>query len=219
MKVLSVDPGRKNLALCVLETRDAQPNGTEDTILFWLLVETPTQASGLRHALDTALGSVEYDQVVIERQPPRNPGMKRFEHLFEMYFTMQEKPVHIIDARKKLVFASSTPFCKDVVIKERGKMTLSYSRRKCLSVATVSEFLKHTESRHRFYKLQFDQAKKKDDYADALLQAQAYAHIKMRGKSDFGQVKARTAPEDQHTSHAILPNHRGEIEEGDRPSV
>jgi hypothetical protein len=159
MRVLSIDPGTKNLALCVLDT---------DVITFWKVCAIPSDVYGVIHVLDTVLHDIEYDETVIERQPPKNRAMKRFEHLFEMYFAMRRKPVHVIDSRQKLACASKTPFWTG------DKGTLSYYMRKKVSVSTVARFLDATRERHPMYHDFFMASKKKDDLADALLQAQAF---------------------------------------------
>ena len=176
MRILSVDPGRKNLGMCVLDIDETERNGTMDTILFWNLAETPTEVGGLRSTLDTLLCDVAYDEVVIERQPPKNPAMKRFEHLFEMYFAMHDKPVYVIDSRHKLTFAAKTPFWTggDVT---GGKGSWSYIKRKKISVGIVTKFLEATKQRNEHFHSMFGRAQKKDDFSDSLLQAQAFAHV------------------------------------------
>lgn len=178
MRVLSVDPGRKNLGFCVINVDDADRSGMHDVIEFWTVIETSTHVVGLKRTLDDLLRDVAYDEVVIERQPPKNSTMKRFEHLFEMYFTTLEKPVTVVDARHKLTFASSTPNWPGGARDEsvNGKGSWSYVRRKKISVSTVTTFLEATTERHESFRDVFHRAQKKDDYADALLQAQAYAH-------------------------------------------
>lgn len=176
MRILSIDPGRKYLGLCVLDVDAHERTGVNDTIVFWDVCDTPIDVPGLRRKLDAVLDAIAYDEVVIERQPPKNATMKRFEHLFEMYFSMHEKPVYIIDSRHKLTFASKTPFWTGGNVVD-GKGSWSYFRRKKISVGTVTKFLAATMSRHDVFAKAFDRAQKKDDYSDSLLQAQAFAHV------------------------------------------
>ena len=176
MRVLSIDPGRKNLGLCVLEVDTQTRTGVNDTVAFWKVCETPTDIAGVIHVLETVLYGVEYDETVIERQPPKNPTMKRFEHIFEMYFALQRKPVYVIDSKHKLTFASKTPFWTGSTI-EPGKGSWNYFKRKKISVSTVAKFLDATKDRHPDYHTLFVKSQKKDDLSDSLLQAQAFAHV------------------------------------------
>lgn len=178
MRILSVDPGRKNLGLCVIDADDTDRSGMRDLITIWKVIEISTDTAALKQTLDETLRDIEYDVVVIERQPPKNATMKRFEHLFEMYFAMHGVPTHVIDARHKLTFASHTPHWpgERPIVGGKDKGSWSYIRRKKISVAVVTRFLAATETRHATIREVFDKAQKKDDYADAFLQAQAYAH-------------------------------------------
>jgi len=160
MRVLSIDPGSKNLGLCILERTDSG-----DTIVFWNVVEVPTEAVKLRNALDSLLEGMSYDHVVIERQPP-HAGMNRLQHLFEMYFVMKDKPVSIMDARTKLKY-----------IHAPSKMT--YRERKAISVDAVKRYLETSADRHEDALKLFETVAKKDDYSDALLQALAYYTFSM----------------------------------------
>lgn len=173
MRVLSVDPGRKNLGLCVLAADLADPTGAHDLIEYWTVREAPADAHGLKRALTDMLDGVAYDEVVIERQPPRNPSMKRLEHLFEMYFAMLNKPVRVFDARNKLAFAMRTPHWATA---GRGVVWSNYGHRKKLAVTIVAAFLEASGAHNTAFQSMFKTAKKKDDFSDALLQAQAYAH-------------------------------------------
>ena len=191
VRILSIDPGRKNLGLCVIHA-DADRSGMLDTITFWSLIEISTEAAVLKETLDETLRDVEYDIVVVERQPPKNSTMKRFEHLFEMYFAMHGVPVHVVDARHKLTFASHTPHWPGgrPIDAGKDKGSWSYIRRKKISVAVVTKFLDATDARHASFRALFATAHKKDDYADALLQAQAYAHTVRHMEAD--KMAART---------------------------
>lgn len=180
MRILSVDPGRKNLCLCIVDINETETNGVSDVILFWNLSEIPTHVKSLRDALDALLADVAYDEVVIERQPPRNSTMKRLEHLFEMYFAVHDKPVCVFDPRHKLAFAAKTPFWEAHV----SPTYTSYAQRKKLSVGVVTRFLEATKEQNASFHGLFTKAKKKDDYSDSLLQAQAFAHMVRVPKKD-----------------------------------
>jgi hypothetical protein len=193
MRVLSIDPGRKNLGLCVLDIDVATRTGVNDTVTFWRVCETPTDIAGVIEVLDSALQGVEFDETVIERQPPKNSTMKRFEHIFEMYFAMQRKPVYVIDSRHKLTFATKTPFWTGSTV-EPGKGSWNYIKRKKISVSTVAKFLDATVDRHQSYHDLFAKSQKKDDLSDSLLQAQAFAHVVKHIDADNALVEKIIKP-------------------------
>lgn len=164
MYILSIDPGRNNLGVCVLNVDTHEASGANDTIVLWTVRHVDTDPLRLRENLDSILHGVEYDKVVIERQPPRNTMTKRIEHMLEMYFAMIGKPVSLLDARAKFVFAqNATP--------------RTYGHRKKLSIELASRFLEDTKSRHDTFCTLFADAAKKDDYADCLIQAQAFLRV------------------------------------------
>jgi Holliday junction resolvasome RuvABC endonuclease subunit len=183
-RILSIDPGRKNLGLCVIRADENDRSGMRDAITFWRVVEISTDVAQLKRILDDILKDVAYDVAVIERQPPKNSTMKRFEHLFEMYCSMHGTPVYVIDARHKLTFASRTPHWPGgrPIDAGKDKGSWSYVKRKKIAVAVVTKFLAETD--HAAFQELFDKAQKKDDYADALLQAQAYAHTVRYAEAD-----------------------------------
>jgi hypothetical protein len=193
MLVLSIDPGRKNLGLCVLRIDASTRSGVNDEVTFWKVCETPTDIAGVLHVLDTTLQGVEYDETVIERQPPKNSTMKRFEHIFEMYFAMQRKPVCVIDSRHKLTFASKTPYWTGSTV-EPGKGSWNYIKRKKISVSTVARFLEATKDRHQPYHELFAKSQKKDDLSDSLLQAQSYAHVVKHLEADKALIEKIIKP-------------------------
>ncbi len=193
MRVLSIDPGRKNLGLCVLDIDVHTRTGINDTVLFWKVCETPTDIAGVIDVLESALDGIEYDETVIERQPPKNSTMKRFEHIFEMYFAMQRKPVYVIDSRHKLSFAAKTPFWTGGTV-EPGKGSWNYYKRKKISLTTVAKFLDATRDRHQQFHELFQKSQKKDDLSDSLLQAQSFAHVVKHIAADQALVEKIIKP-------------------------
>ena len=193
MRILSIDPGRKNLGLCVLDIDVETRTGVNDTVTFWKVVETPVDIAGVLQVLESTLHGVEYDETVIERQPPKNSTMKRFEHIFEMYFAMQHKPVTVIDSRHKLTFASKTPFWTGSTL-EPGKGSWNYIKRKKISVSTVAKFLDATKDRHSVYYDLFHKSQKKDDLSDSLLQAQSFAHVVKHLEADKALIEKIIKP-------------------------
>lgn len=199
-RVLSIDVGHKNLALCVL-LAGGDPVGRQDAIERWMVIACEPTARGVCDALRNALGDLLGDMrdlpgdlqgdvpgdvredvsagpqepakpgvltdVVIERQPPRNATMSRLQHYMEMYFAMQGLPVVVQDAKHKLAFAAGTPWWPS-----EDLASWTYHTRKKVAVQTVAAFLGEIPQPPNA----FAQARKKDDYADCLLQAMAYAH-------------------------------------------
>lgn len=168
MRVLSIDVGRKNLALCVLSVGD-DPRGQEDVVCDWQVTHAEPTPLGIREAM--ARWSLDgIDDVVIERQPPKNATMSRLQHYLEMFFVMHDKPVTVQDAKHKLAFAASTPWWDGDAAEN-----WTYHTRKKMSVATTARFLEATPQDARFREL-FASSRKKDDLGDCLLQGMAYAH-------------------------------------------
>lgn len=113
--VLSIDVGRKNLALCALVAGDCA-RGSKDVIRHWTVTTCEPTAAGIAVALRALPWTAQCDEVVIERQPNRNPTMSRLQHYLEMYFVMHDKPVTVQDAKHKLAFAAGTPWWPAEVI-------------------------------------------------------------------------------------------------------
>ncbi|AGE51476.1 Poxvirus A22-like protein [Paramecium bursaria Chlorella virus CviKI] len=160
--VIGVDPGTKNLALCMID-------GTK--ILNWDVIHISPDPKGIADGLlkinfqDWVKGA---EDIVIERQPAKNPRAVRIQHYIEMFVAMHGGRVMSIDAKHKLSYASSTEWWP-----KRNIMNWTYNERKKLSVETVDTFLKNTEQDPKFVEL-FEKSKKKDDLADALLHSLAF---------------------------------------------
>lgn len=170
MYILSVDPGSKNLGLCVLHG-----DGDKEQIILWKVVQIPSSdALRVKDVLDAVLLDVPIDYVVIERQPPA-AAMKRLQILFEMYFVMLGKPMMVMDARAKLKCAMNTPYWPSGYA---SYTSLSYKQRKSVSVEVVTNYLEATRERHGDFVAIFHAASKKDDYADSLLQARTLYEMK-----------------------------------------
>lgn len=107
------------------------------------------------------------DEVVIEKQPPKNSAMKELEHYLHMYFCMVGRRVHIQDARAKLNWGATTPHWPAGDIPE-----WTYGVRKRLSVAVMRGWLEvYGDEASREV---FEASKKKDDLGDCFLQGAAY---------------------------------------------
>lgn len=162
MKVLSVDPGTKHLGMCVFDT-------AHDTIQAWNVVGlSGVTASALRMALTDFLIDVQYDTVIIESQPPKNPSMKKVECWLQMYFAMHHKPCHVVPALFKL------RHLEEYISMARSKK-LNYTDRKKMAVSAIHTFLESSSSSSCVdARAMFMAAPKKDDLADCLLQALAW---------------------------------------------
>lgn len=182
--VLSVDVGRKNLALCVLRAGE-DVRGANDTIVHWAVVSCEPTPNGIAGAMD-ALDLTGVTEAVIERQPPRNPTMCRLQHYIEMFCALRGLRVVVQDAKHKLAFAASTPWWPP------GDLaSWTYHTRKKVSVQTTTAFLGAAPQRPDLT-AQFLQSRKKDDFADSLLQGMAYCH-NVRKSRPAAATATRTA--------------------------
>lgn len=162
MPTIAVDPGAKNLALCMVDGQK---------IVQWNVITVFPDPKGIADGLakiQFANWVKESTDVVIERQPTKNPRAVRIQHYIEMFCAMNDGCVYCIDPKHKLSYASSTRYWP-----ERDILNWSYNERKKLSVETVANFLRNTEQDEEFVTM-FNTSKKKDDLADALLHCLAF---------------------------------------------
>jgi hypothetical protein len=122
-------------------------------------IDLPELAGILQHKLDASLDLQRIDEVIIENQiSPIAGRMKCLQAMLTQYFTMREVPsIKFVSSANKLRFTV-------------GKKD-TYSNRKKTAVEITRRYLKNTSSS---YQEMFQSHAKKDDLADALLQALAY---------------------------------------------
>ncbi len=187
MRVISVDPGTKNLAVCVVEFDDANEN---PRIVAWITTALDSSTpSGVVSTIERVLGGLEpceHVEVVIEHQPLKNVKTKTLQNYFEMLFTLRGAArVYVQDARLKLNWAATTSHWP------RGDIPdWSYGVRKKLSVDVARSWLSSDDDDDDgAWKSVFEASKKKDDLADALLQALAYAGMARRVLASSSEKK------------------------------
>lgn len=197
---LSIDVGKKNLALCCLEA-GADAHGREDVIRHWMVTSTLPTCQSLVDTLHAA-GVVDWlsnvRDVVIERQPGRNTPMVRLQCYLEMYFAMHGKNVSLADSRHKLSFAASSPFWPGGILD-----SWSYYVRKKLAVQTTRNFLGVVRQPEGIAGM-FDKSVKKDDLADSLLQGMAHIHFVAPLETARAQAKRARVPSPRRPSTTQL---------------
>jgi len=160
MKILSIDVGIRNLAMCLLD--DA-----ENLIEQWDVSGIPPQHEdgiyvSLRKHLDDRAWTLTADVTLIEKQPDRNKKMKSVENFLHAYFVIKNPRAETIiyDARHKI---------PDVA----GPGRAQYLKRKKTSIERCKEFI-HTGDTNAHWIPVFNTSKKKDDLADTVMQALSY---------------------------------------------
>lgn len=161
--VLAIDPGRKNLAMCLVND--------DLRIRKWIVTGIDPTPEGVVRGLrdiNFETWTAETRQAIIERQPCKNPTMKRLEHYLELACASRDVPVGTIDPKHKLAFAVTTPWWP-----RRDVNNWTYAERKKLAVETVTEMLATTDQDREWVEY-FEASKKKDDLSDAFLHAAAF---------------------------------------------
>jgi len=160
MKILSIDVGIRNLAMCLLD--DAG-----NLIEQWDVSGIPPQHEdgiyvSLRKHLDDRAWTLTADVTLIEKQPDRNKKMKSVENFLHAYFVIKNPRAETIiyDARHKI---------PDVA----GPGRAQYLKRKKTSIERCKEFI-HTGDTNAHWIPVFNTSKKKDDLADTVMQALSY---------------------------------------------
>ncbi len=206
--IASFDIGTKNLAYCLVALSPdkvlqvlawdvlAIPSGSYDLL--------PKRLASLLDGL-IAAWNVVVNTVLIEKQPGRNKTMVRVEAYLHMYFVAKEKyRILLVSPKEKL---------KLVKCNFAGSSKEAYSLRKKAAIAATrqivseQEFFASKENQEASLKT-FTNHKKKDDLADAFLQALSFAKLEVSetclGNNDtdtstrqhvFTSIKARKPTE------------------------
>jgi hypothetical protein len=178
-RILSIDVGIKNLAMCLIEERTK-------LVLEWDVSGVPPQhADGLfrtliRH-LDAKPWTLTAKTILIEKQPGQNKTMKSVENLLHVYFLLKcpTSETIIYDARHKV---------PDVV----GRGKVQYRKRKQAAIDRCRLFLNEEPNRH--WRENFIQSQKKDDLADTVMQALSYIERWVPASAASTGESAVTAP-------------------------
>jgi hypothetical protein len=154
MKLLSIDVGIINLALCLMDDKiikhwdvDSIASEHQDG-----LFET------LKKHLDERDWVLECDIVIIERQPDKNKKMKTIENFIHAYFVCHDIKTILWDAKYKI---------PDVV----GPGKKKYKLRKDTSIERCFTFIQENNPNWIDF---FKSHKKKDDLADTVMQALSF---------------------------------------------
>lgn len=159
MKILSFDVGKVNAAYCAIDSETK-------AISAWRLVsfaggaDTPTT---IRATLEAhGLSGADFGRVLVERQPGKNKTMVRIEAYLHMYFVMTGcADVRTYHAAHKLEGTGH---------ENSGGGASKYKARKNASVALAQAFLlEHPQAPGTAS--EFQRSAKRDDLADALMQA------------------------------------------------
>lgn len=166
MSILSFDVGLKNLAFCILEN---------NTIIDWNVSEIKYSTNqnlceAIVSHLDKFQGIHNCHTVLIEKQPSRNNKMRIIEALLNAYFVIKGTTNDESKIKKVMVYSAKYKLGSSTV---KGKS--NYTERKKLAIVRCRKFLENTIATNEKWISQFENSKKKDDLADCLLQALAYA--------------------------------------------
>lgn len=203
MKILSIDPGTKNMGICIVECKPSDISGDTDCILFWKCIGVPSTALQVVSVFKNLLEHEQYDKVVIEAQPPKNTSMFRTQHYLEVLFALNETPCIIMPALAKLKYAQlhmKNHWPHDTLAANK-KEKWSYTKRKKLALTTIQSFLQNTSQSQEIREI-YHRAAKKDDFADCALQAIACARYNVALKKQKYQKKNKIAASAEHAGVA-----------------
>ncbi|MCJ1368718.1 hypothetical protein MMC16_007863 [Acarospora aff. strigata] len=198
--ILSIDVGRQALGYAIYRT-------SSRTILMWGTAQLPLQNNSYVPAIlefERICSAHVYSVVVIERQLRHvNFQAGRVEANLEALFTARNKEVYLMPAERKIAFhglqlplrlrrAFATR--EDAALarqQAKGKNTLSRPQKTRLNKSKakdIASFFLDNHAQTANIQAAYDTADKKDDMADALLQALAYANLGMSNEGVQPQV-------------------------------
>ena len=179
MKILSIDVGIKNLAMCLLDDE-------HKLIKQWDVSGVPPQHSdGLYPCLNRHLNErpwvLDADVTLIEKQPDKNKKMKMVEHFLHSYFVIKNSDTETIiyDARHKIPDVS-------------GAGKARYRQRKQTSIERCKDFLDSSDI-NAHWRDTFKESKKKDDLADTVMQALSFTRRIVPKTEENKKAKKLTA--------------------------
>lgn len=163
--ILSFDVGIKNLAFCLYDSQSFDIKEWGLVTLHGDVHRAAVNVAELFRGMQEIIRQT--DIVLVEKQPGRNKTMVRIEAYIHMYFVANGKKVVLYSARNKLARTECS---------FKGKGKDNYNLRKKASVSLAREFISSEPTKQRQDIIDvFTKSKKKDDLADALLQALSYA--------------------------------------------
>jgi hypothetical protein len=177
MFVVSMDIGIRHLAYCSMEVLDEGPPTALDIGIIDLASSAGTGHS--RNMIDASTGGrlvreldvhaaafVKADVILIEKQPPIAKLMRVIQGMLEVYFICNGKTTVVYDGRRKL------PRFKTQGLSDAEK----YRQRKKAAVQMCDAFLRSRPDAASDGVLDaFERSPKKDDLADAIIQALNFA--------------------------------------------
>ena len=187
--VLSFDVGIRNLAYCHLRGDSIEHWGVLD-----LGVKMNSSTEAITRALVTTLDAhsdefKDAKDIIIEKQPARNPKMRYIEGMLSAYFFIKHPESKTQSYSPKYKLGKNT-----------FKGLSNYSERKKLGVKRTREFLEKTQETNRRNAELFEKSKKKDDLADSLLQALSFknhalfSEVNDDGNEDIDSIFKDTKP-------------------------
>ena len=166
--VLSFDVGIRNLAYCLVEGEQGSPRVLKWDVLDVHAKDIEAMSSKLVGVLYDLFAEDDISQVLIENQPVmKNPTMKSVQMIIYSFFICTRELGMSSIGRVGLVPAScKNKFCEKVLAEEApDESPASYARNKRRAVQTTRKLVPEA------WRAYFEAHKKKDDLADAFLQA------------------------------------------------
>lgn len=165
--VLSFDVGIRNLAYCLVEGEPRSPRVLKWDLLDVQAKDLEAMSSKLVGVLHELFAEDDISQVLIENQPVmKNPTMKSVQMIIYSFFICSRELGMSSIGRVGLVPAScKNKFCEKVLAEDPDESPACYARNKRRAVQATRKLIPEA------WRAYFEAHKKKDDLADAFLQA------------------------------------------------